>query len=444
MSDWMPNLSPDQMRAVMARQPLPGAPPIGPGGLPVGPGAAMPSAPPVAASAAAPAASPAPPPRVRAALPVNEQQAQLPRPSDDPAISPEMRKALQPTRDAMGALDARQKHVDELESQISAIPQVSHDQYKPPLWKKIAAPFVGALAGRNAEPVVSAMLDGPYNRAVEDRAAKVGGLRQQLEAERGISVPLANDQARVSQEGFRNWMEIQKEQREKTAFQNETGDKIFMEVGADGQPHYFQTTKGGEKREVPEPREQAEDRRKRGEDSNTPAPGARPEPDPANKGQYRVKTKGGGYAPWAPRTAEEGAMVGDPRATTLFNREHPGREPKPAPEQGVLTGAEAAEWKRKTSADQGRLRGLIAERSRYAAGGLDTADADKKIDEIQARLDKAEDDIKAKRKGGLSADATPANAADVFNVTKWKAANPKGDVNAARAEAKKQGLEIKE
>ena len=425
MTDWMPSVSPDQMRAVMSRQPLP--PPGVPGQIPGATMAPVSSA--VAAASAPPgsiqpAASPAP-------LPVTQQQPQAPppRPSDDPAISPEMRRALQPTQDANAALDAEQKRVTDLEGQASSLHAPTHDEYKVPLWKKIAAPFVGALAGREAGPVVSSMLNGPFNRATQDYETKSSMLQRQLDAERGINLPLANDRAKVAQEGFRNWIDIKKEGREQTAFNNEpTGRVPIMRQGPDGQPHYYEKTKGGQEIEVPEPREQAEDRRRREEDANTPAPGAHPEPDPTNKGQQRIRTKSGAYIPWSPRTIEEGAMAGDPRATSLFNREHE-HPAKDGSEPGSMSASDQREFNAKTRRFSTEIDALNKERA--AMIGIEGPFADKRtkaidtrLDELHGLIDKAETDIMSRKtKGGAQPAPGAQPSGTAFTVPKG-APNP--------------------
>lgn len=490
MGDWMPQLNPQLLQAAMARQQTQGQTVtnprgvginVNPGNVPVqgamGPGqtiyvppenaemisamerhkagAAPPVMPqqPLAPQRVAttpppvPAAPAAMPPPASSAPPQATPQATPPRPSDDPAISPEMRKALQPTQDAMGALDAEQKHATDLEGQAAALHAPTHEQYKPPLWKKIAAPFVGALMGRNAEPGLDQFMNGPYNRAMQDYQGQRSTLQQQLDAERGINIPLAQDRARVSQEGFRNWMEIQKEYREKTAFDNETGEKVFTEPGPDGQPHYFQTTKGGIKREVPEPKSVIDDRRKREEDDSTPSPRAVPEPDPDHPGQYRILTKGGGYMPAPAKNVEEGAMRGDPRATTLFNREHPGREPKEGTEPGSWSAADKREFDSKTRRFNGQIDALNHQRANLSMLPESPAtkpmldNVDKQLKVLYDQVDAVEQHIESRKAKGPGAAASPGR---VFNVTKWQAANPKGDVTAARAEAKRQGLSIKE
>jgi hypothetical protein len=167
--------------------------------------------------------------------------------------------------------------------------------------------------------------------------------------------------------------------------------------------HYFQRTKGGQKIEVPEPREQAEDRRKREEDQNTPAPGARPEPDPTNKGQYRVRTKSGAYSPWAPKSVEEGAMAGDPRATGLFNREHPGKQTEE--DKGGWTPGESREIASRSRRYQTRVQALERVRAEELADPTDKSKErvqalDAEIEGLYAKLDDIDKDVMSRRKGG--------------------------------------------
>jgi hypothetical protein len=145
---------------------------------------------------------------------------QPPSPSDDPAISPEMRKAMQPVQDAQAALDVEGKKYQDLSGQMSALKPPSREDYKPALWKRIAAPFLGAGIGRNAGPELDEMLNAPYNRAVQGYEQQKSALQQQLEAERGIGIPLAESRARVAQEGFRNQLDTRKEAREESTAQS--------------------------------------------------------------------------------------------------------------------------------------------------------------------------------------------------------------------------------
>jgi hypothetical protein len=228
MADWAPQMPPELMQQALMRRPgvtlpqqqlpgplpmtmppQPGAPPPAPINL-RGPGATnlAPPGPPGVGASGIPFA----PPPTGASIPPPSAVKPPPQPSDDPGISPEMRKALQPTQDASAALAAEGKKYQGLSDQMGALKPPSYEDYKPPLWKKIAAPFVGALAGREAAgPAVSGMLYGPYERAQQGYETQKSKLQQQLEAERGIGIPLAESQARVAQEGVTNTLNARKE-----------------------------------------------------------------------------------------------------------------------------------------------------------------------------------------------------------------------------------------
>lgn len=245
MGGWVPGIPPQVLAAALARRggvppapaPVPPLPSTGAVPLATRPPVTLPQA---QASGPLPMARPAPaaplirmgpggvnldpgPPGVGAngipSVPSNytPPSAAPPKPSDDPAISPEMRKAMQPVQDAQAALDAEEKKYEGLSNQAAALKPPNYADYKPPLWKRIAAPFVGALAGRNAEPAVNAMLNGPYARAEHSYEQQKSALQEQLEAERGIGIPLAESRARVAQEGFSNQMAVKREAREQQA-----------------------------------------------------------------------------------------------------------------------------------------------------------------------------------------------------------------------------------
>jgi len=121
-----------------------------------------------------------------------------------------MRKALQSTQSAQAGIETERQNVNTLMGQQPKAP--SFEDYKPPLWKKIAAPFVGALAGRQAaEPAVNAMLYGPWNRAQDAYQTQDKAWQAKLGAEERVGVPLANDTARVAQEGFTNTLNTRRE-----------------------------------------------------------------------------------------------------------------------------------------------------------------------------------------------------------------------------------------
>lgn len=254
MGEWTPGIPPQLLAAALARRgsvppaPVPVPPPPAAGAVPLAtrspvtlpqaqaPGplpmsrAAIttPPAPPIRMGAGgANLAEPGPPGVGASGIPYvppgsGAPAATPPKPSDDPVVSPEMRKAMQPVQDAQSALDAEQKKVTDLQSQIGALHAPTHAEYKPSLAKRIAAPFIGALIGRNAEPALDQYMNGPYNRAEQDYQSKLTPLQQQLEVERGVNVPIAESRARIAQEGFSNQMAVRREDREqKTADSNQ-------------------------------------------------------------------------------------------------------------------------------------------------------------------------------------------------------------------------------
>lgn len=359
--NWQPDADPDVVRQAMRRV-VPGAPPAAP---PQPGGAPLPQASPVStlgqvASGARPPVSPAPQP---VAQPTPQPAA--PKPTDDPSLMNQAKPLLDNITAAGDALSREGTKVTDLQSRMTALKPPNYQQdYQPHGWKKALGIGLGLIPLAPTQ-LASAELEHipQYNRANNEYERNRTSLMDQLAAEREAAVPLANDKARVSQEALDNIMKLAREKREQTAFQNEpTGRMPEMRTGPDGQPHYYQKTKGGEEMEVPEPREQAEDRRKREEDAATPAPGARPEPDPANKGKYRVKTKSGGYMPWAPKTVEEGALAGDKTATALFNTEH---FHEAAQNNGGMSAAQQREYNDKTKPLQRQIDAIEKEKSEY-------------------------------------------------------------------------------
>lgn len=250
MGGWMPAIPPEMMAAALARRggvpaaapppPTVGPQPLGtrrPVTLPPGnpgplPSSAPPPAPaaPIRMGAGGRNLAEANPPGVGAngtpyvppsyTPPIS--QPKPPSPSDDPAISPEMRKAMQSTQSAQAALDTEGQKYQDLSTKAAALQPPNYENYKPPLWKKILAPVVGAVAGRSlAEPAVNTMLNGRFQQAQQGYEQQKSALQQQLEAERGIGIPLAESRARVAQESFTNQLNTQKEAREeKTAQSN--------------------------------------------------------------------------------------------------------------------------------------------------------------------------------------------------------------------------------
>lgn len=148
--------------------------------------------------------------------PVQQPQApSSPKPSDDPAISsqvdPALKAAMESQKGAMAGIDQQQQAWQTHSAKAPVAP--NYEDYKPALWKKIAAPFVGALAAQghgDAGGAVSSMLYGPWNRA----QGKYGQQEKQWEEEGtnlGRQNVLASDRSRVAQEGVTNQLNLKKE-----------------------------------------------------------------------------------------------------------------------------------------------------------------------------------------------------------------------------------------
>ena len=391
-------------------QPQPGAAPPAPirmgapTRMPGGPNLAPPGPPGVGASGIPPAPTP-----TGATIPPPSPTP--PQPSDDPGISPEMRKALQPTQDASAALAAEGKKYQGLSDEMSALKPPSYQDYKPPLWKKIAAPFVGALAGREAGPAVSGMLYGPYERAQQGYETQKSKLQQQLEAERGIGIPLAESQARVAQEGFQNQLNTKKEaetERKDTANEQNTSDlnEIRTNIAAD---------------KLDQAQKKLDETSER------------------NQNNFQMQNE-------LLKVRKELADASKERADKARN----GADP-----QTGWTSSESREISQRNRPMLTRINALEHSRAIYV-GSKDKDDVaqlaaiDKEIADQHAQIDAVEKDVESRRtkpgSAAASPAATPANSggAKVFNVSRWQAANPKGDANAARAEAKRQGMTVKE
>lgn len=307
MADVTADLDRQLVQSALARRA-----PVNLGALPPG-GAPTPVSP---APQAPPAAAPTP-----AAPPMGRPL----RATDDPSLLEQAKPFQQSIDNATAGLEAERQRASGLQDELSQVHVPNYKQdYEPHGWRKALGIGLGMIPLAPAQLGSAELMHVPqYRRAVADYGRQRQSVMDQVEAERGLAVPLAEAEQRMTQEGYRNFMDLRREQREQTAFENEpTGKLPYQDVGADGKTHWYQDTKGGRRIEVAEPREITENRRKEEEDKETPAPGARPEPDPAAKGKWRVRTKAGGYIPYTPKSIDEAAMMGDPTATRLFNQEH--------------------------------------------------------------------------------------------------------------------------
>lgn len=306
----------DQLSMLFANLPKPGAP-AAPGAAP---GAVAPT------MAAAPPAAPAPPIQPAAQSPVAP-------PSDDPAITAGRQSLDQSNTSLQEAIKAYQG----TQSKIAAVPPVDVQANKPHWYDRLLAGVVGTAAGYGGGPQVAeqaahGVAYRKLNQADNERQRQLDPLFQQLQSEKeGIPMYQAANEGAWRQ--FQGGLDTSREHRLQEADDNTIGSKV-PEKGPDGK--YYQRTKGGKMVEVEKPKSVIDDERKRDEDSNTPAPGARPEPDPTKKGTYRVKTKSGDYIPYTFKSVDEAALAKDPTGTALFNKAHPG--PRDAKEKTATPG----------------------------------------------------------------------------------------------------------
>lgn len=313
-----------------------------------------------------------------------------------------------PTAPDFSGVANEQKKISDIESKMSSMHAPTPEEYKPSWWRRLLSIPLATAAGLNnpaaGDQASDTILYGPYHQAQKQYEAQLSPLQRQLMTERDVNLPAVESAARLAQNNFTNQMDLTKERREQTAFENETGDKTFQETDpADGKVHYYQTTKGGIKREVPEPREQAEDRRKREEDANSPAPNARPEPDPTKPGTWRVKTKSGAYIPYTPKSVDEGALLGDKRATQLFREEHPGKEAKDPQDENGYTPGEKREIDQRTRRFNAQIDALNKQRAALSvlpnspASQKMLKNIDSQLDSLYGQTDAIEKEVMGRR-----------------------------------------------
>lgn len=151
--------------------------------------------------------------------------------------------------------------------------------------------------------------------------------------------------------------------------------------------------------------DKANEDRKSQEDQNTPAPNQRPslQKNPATgKVELMVKTKGGQLVPYTPKTAEEGALLGDPNARMMFNYMHrkSGGKDENNQELNGLSAAEQRDFKNRTKLNDKKIDSLMGARRDAVLFKQDTKDIDKQLADAQVERDQVRDDILSHRKGG--------------------------------------------
>jgi hypothetical protein len=333
-----------------------------------------------------------------------------PQPSDDPGISPEMRKALQSTQSAQAGIETERQNVNTLMGQQPKAP--SYEDYKPPLWKKIAAPFIGALAGKAAPEAVGAALYGPWNRAQDAYQTQDKAWQAKVGAEERVGVPLANDTARVAQQGFENQLKTRTEaETEKRDTASEQNKQDLIEMHND--------IAAGRLEKVQEKIDETGEKNKTNFEYQQGLLQIKRElADAARERADNAKSKtAADQTGWTPSEAKEINSRSRSMMTQITANAHM---------RSALVGSKDPE-------DVAQLAAI-----------------DKENADLHSQIDAVEKDVESRRtKPGSTAAspaATPANSgtAKVFNVSRWQAANPKGDANAARAEAKRQGMTVKE
>lgn len=261
---------------------------------------------------------------------------------------------------------------------------INRADYKPSIWQKILAPLAGALGaagggggGEQAIGITQSILNSKYNRALDEQQRTVAPLQAEFERERQMAP-----------------MRTQANENAQRTFQDQNSLYDQWQRSQDRQDATEQRRDAASERT--NIRQQEESRRSQ-EDESTPAPGARPEfvKDADGKISARIKTKAGGYMPYSPKSIDEGAMAGDPTATRLFNRAHPGKEDK-GEKEGSKTQFRLIESRKQDALDAAedkyskRIQELDDLRSQMSRGGKKAPDdsADRQAAAEQLSKDK--------------------------------------------------------
>lgn len=249
--------------------------------------------------------------------------------SDDPSVT-----GLPPVPTPPKLAGPNMANVQALADQIKAKSQpIQRSDYKPSVWQRILAPVVAGVQGfGDADKGIKAgneLLSRNYDRAVASQKSQLDPLYAQMDAQSKM-LPFYKQGNETAQSQFEDQGQ-QYDRGLKTVEADNTVRQRAPQVNydADGTPHFMYSTLGGRQYEGVAPAGWENAQTKKTEDKNTPAVGARPEKyiDPeTHKTALRIQTKAGGYMPYTPKTIDEGALTGDPTATALFNRAHPGKE----------------------------------------------------------------------------------------------------------------------
>lgn len=209
---WEMPIAPDKLKALLMAK----------GGAPGVPGQPPVAGPPMAPAPLGPPAAPAPSdnPAVAApAQPVAPKPA--PSPTDDPAVS-KLPPLPQAPNLSNGPLQSESARYGPLADQLANLkpPLRSDPQNQPGFWRKALTIPAAIASGPWAPLTIDAMLHGKYKHAMEDYSNQRTSLKDQVDAEREVGVPLAKDTAAIPQTNFTNQMDVAKEARERASMQS--------------------------------------------------------------------------------------------------------------------------------------------------------------------------------------------------------------------------------
>jgi hypothetical protein len=150
-----------------------------------------------------------------------------PAPSDDPAQNPQAKA----TQSGLDFIKQRQQAETDWQGRKPTAP--NYEDYKPPLWKKIVSPFIGAAAGLGGggyeagAKAGQAFKYGPWDRAQTAYGQQESQWKTEGE-DLGRGNALASDYARVMQEGATNQINAKKEAE--TEKQNKSIDDLRQQI----------------------------------------------------------------------------------------------------------------------------------------------------------------------------------------------------------------------
>jgi hypothetical protein len=315
-----------------------------------------------------------------------------------------------PNYDTLGkTLAAERERASGVADQMRDLKAPLRADYKPAWWKKALAVPVGALAGHNAPMAVDALLNGPYNRARTDYESKHAGLEDQLNYERNVGIPLAEQQAKLPQTDFENRLQTARESTQRAAT---TGRLSYLETHA-------QDIKNKEGKFIA---------------------GSEQE-DPASPTGWTATTVGGETKPFTPKSAtatpklpktwqdaySAASVATDPKEAerltklgdTMYQKELSFHQAERAPtDTNGMSPTEQRDFNAQTRRYQPRIDALEKQRALYVGSDNEAdkkalAAIDQELEDTHGKIDAAEQSILSRRKAGApgAANAVPPGLA---------------------------------